>query len=70
MVTLLFYFKPDKIRNSSLNLNLCTFLASASMAHFRVAACLAFKASPSAQPFKWKLVAYFYANQTLVPFNS
>ena len=24
------------------------------IAHFRVAACLSFKASPGAQPFKWK----------------
>ena len=41
-----------------------------SIAHFRVAACLSFKASPGAQPFKWKLVAYSYANQTHFPYNS
>ena len=35
------------------------------IAHFRVAARLSFKASPGAQPFKWKWVAYAYANQTL-----
>ena len=37
------------------------------IAHVRVAACLGFKASPGAQPFKWKRVAYFYANQTHFP---
>ena len=41
-----------------------------SIAHFRVAACLSFKASPGAQPFKWKWVAYSYANQTHFPYNS
>ena len=40
------------------------------MAHFRVAACLSFKASPGAQPFKWQLVAYSHANQTHFHFNS
>ena len=40
------------------------------IAHFRVAACLSFKASPGAQPFKWKWVAYSYANQTHFPYNS
>ena len=40
------------------------------IAHFRVAAYLSFKASPGARPFKWKLVAYSYANQTHFPFNS
>ena len=39
------------------------------IAHFRVAACLSFKASPGAQPFKWKWVAYSYANQTHFPYN-
>ena len=43
---------------------------SRSIAHFRVAACLSFKASPGAQPFKWKRVAYSYANQTHFPYNS
>ena len=41
-----------------------------SIAHFRVAAYLSFKASPGAQPFKWKWVAYSYANQTHFPYNS
>ena len=40
------------------------------IAHFRVAACISFKASPGAQPFKWKWVAYSYANQTHFPYNS
>ena len=40
------------------------------VAHFRVAACLSFKASPGAQPFKWKWVAYSYLNQTHFPYNS
>ena len=28
------------------------------IAHFRVAACLSFKASPGAQPFKWKCCVF------------
>ena len=35
--------------------------------HFRVAACLSFKASPGAQPFKWKWVAYSYSG-TMIKF--
>ena len=34
------------------------------ISHFRVAVCLGFKASPSAQPFKFMEVVYFHANQT------
>ena len=40
------------------------------IAHFRVAACLSFKTSPGAQPFKCNWVAYSYANQTHFPYNS
>ena len=40
------------------------------IARFQVAACLSFKVSPDAQPFKWKWVAHSYANQTHFPFNS
>ena len=36
----------------------------------RVAACLSFKASPGAQPFQWKWVAYSHGNQTHFHFNS
>ena len=35
------------------------------IAHFRVAACLSFKARPGAQSFKWKWVAYSYANKLI-----
>ena len=38
--------------------------------YFQVAACLSFKVSPGAQPFKWKWVAYSYGNQTHFPYNS
>ena len=40
------------------------------IAHFRVAACLNFKTSPGTQPFKFKWVAYSYANQAHFPYNS
>ena len=40
------------------------------IAHFQVAACLSFKASPGAQPFEWKWVGYSYANRTHFPCNS
>ena len=45
-------FIPNCTRKS------CDYLLIIAMkkkkAHFRVAACLSFKASPGAQPFKWK----------------
>ena len=38
--------------------------------HFWVAACLSFKTSLGAPPFKCKWLAYSYANQTHFPYNS
>ena len=61
------YFKYTFL---SLIINPSQPTTDAPVAHVRVAACLSFKVSPGAQPFKWKLVAYSYANQTHFPYNS
>ena len=46
-----------------------SFFPCSPKSHFRVAACLSFKASPGAQPFKWKQEARLSLNSGLGKVN-